>query len=274
MKYIDFEYDGRRLSDFDSVLGSTDGGGINTVAFGNQIDIATVDLPFMKKVKSVSSKYGEVLTATFDIFKNPCYGEKVYTQDETNAIYRWLNRSDFKKFTPIYEDANWGWVNYNATFNLSNIMVDNDIIGFELQMTTDAPFGYRPDEHYELKGINTETKMYVSDTSVEVGYQYPTVDITCNAAGDLVFHNSADADNDVIIKNCIAGEVLSFSGDSKNLKSNVAHATLYKDFNYKFPRIVNSIKMDGQDERTNAYTTSIDTDISLTYSPICKATIL
>lgn len=274
MKYIDFEYDGRRLSDFDSVLGSTDGGGLNTVMFGNNLEFTDVNMPFLKKVKTVSNKYGEMLTATFSVFKNPCYGMKRYTQDETNAILRWLNSQTYKRFIPIYESTEWNRVIYHATFNVSNIMVDNDIIGFELQMSTDAPFGYFEDANHIAKGVTEDTPMYVSDMSVEVGYQYPKMTITCNAAGDLTLTNKADKDNTVTVKNCIAGEILTFSGDSKNLTSNVTHKTLYKDFNYKFPRIINSIGLDGQDVRTNTYVTNLDTDITLTYSPSCKAAVL
>lgn len=272
--FKDFEYDGKRLSDFNSVLSSDSGNGVQTVNTGNTIDFQTVELPFLKKVKTTKNKYGEMLTATLSIVKNPCDSRYVYTQNEANGIYRWLNRMEFASFTPIYEDENWSQVFYHASFNVSTKRIGNDIVGFELEMTTDAPFAYYKEVTFSKKSVTANNKLVFNDTSDEVGYQYPVVTVKCNTPGTLTLTNSADPDNDVVVKNCANNEVITFSGDTKSISSNMTHTTLYDDFNYKYPRIVNSMEKNSKDVRRNEFFTSVNADITLVYSPICKVSVL
>lgn len=272
--FKDFEYDGKRLSDFNSVLSSDSGNGVQTVNAGNTIDFQTVELPFLKKVKTTKNKYGEMLTATLSIVKNPCDSRYVYTQNEANGIYRWLNRMEFASFTPIYEDENWSQVFYHASFNVSTKRIGNDIVGFDLEMITDSPFAYYKEMVFSKTAVTSSNTLAFNDSSDEAGYQYPTVTIKCNAAGTLTFSNTADPDNDVVVKNCLKNEVITFSGDTKSISSSVAHTTLYDDFNYKYPRVVNFVEKNSKDVRRNEYSTSISTDVTITYSPICKVSVL
>ena len=272
--FKDFEYDGKRLSDFNSVLSSDSGNGVQTVNAGNTIDFQTVELPFLKKVKTTKNKYGEMLTATLSIVKNPCDSRYVYTQNEANGIYRWLNRMEFASFTPIYEDENWSQVFYHASFNVSTKRIGNDIVGFDLEMITDAPFAYYKEMVFSKTAVTSSNTLAFNDSSDEAGYQYPIVTIKCNAAGTLTLSNAADPDNDVVVKNCLKNEVITFSGDTKSISSSVAHTTLYDDFNYKYPRVVNSVEKNSKDVRRNEYSTSISADVTITYSPICKVSVL
>lgn len=272
--FKDFEYDGKRLSDFNSVLSSDSGNGVQTVNAGNTIDFQTVELPFLKKVKTTKNKYGEMLTATLSIVKNPCDSRYIYTQNEANGIYRWLNRMEFASFTPIYEDENWSQVFYHASFNVSTKRIGNDIVGFDLEMITDAPFAYYKEMVFSKTAVTSSNTLAFNDSSDEAGYQYPIVTIKCNAAGTLTLSNAADPDNDVVVKNCLKNEVITFSGDTKSISSSVAHTTLYDDFNYKYPRVVNSVEKNSKDVRRNEYSTSISTDVTITYSPICKVSVL
>lgn len=274
MIFKDFEYDGKRLSDFNSVLSSDSGNGVQTVNAGNTIDFQTVELPFLKKVKTTKNKYGEMLTATLSIVKNPCDSRYIYTQNEANGIYRWLNRMEFASFTPIYEDENWSQVFYHAFFNVSTKRIGNDIVGFDLEMITDAPFAYYKEMVFSKTAVTSSNTLAFNDSSDEAGYQYPIVTIKCNAAGTLTLSNAADPDNDVVVKNCLKNEVITFSGDTKSIFSSVAHTTLYDDFNYKYPRVVNSIEKNSKDVRRNEYSTSISADVTITYSPICKVSVL
>lgn len=274
MIFKDFEYDGKRLSDFNSVLSSDSGNGVQTVNAGNTIDFQTVELPFLKKVKTTKNKYGEMLTATLSIVKNPCDSRYVYTQNEANGIYRWLNRMEFASFTPIYEDENWSQVFYHASFNVSTKRIGNDIVGFDLEMITDAPFAYYKEMVFSKTAVTSSNTLAFNDSSDEAGYQYPVVTIKCNAAGTLTLSNAADPDNDVVVKNCLKNEVITFSGDTKSISSSVAHTTLYDDFNYKYPRVVNSVEKNSKDVRRNEYSTSISADVTITYSPICKVSVL
>lgn len=274
MIFKDFEYDGKRLSDFNSVLSSDFGNGVQTVNAGNTIDFQTVELPFLKKVKTTKNKYGEMLTATLSIVKNPCDSRYIYTQNEANGIYRWLNRMEFASFTPIYEDENWSQVFYHASFNVNVKRIGNDIVGFDLEMITDAPFAYYKEMVFSKTAVTSSNTLAFNDSSDEAGYQYPIVTIKCNAAGTLTFSNATDPDNDVVVKNCLKNEVITFSGDTKSISSSVAHTTLYDDFNYKYPRVVNSIEKNSKDVRRNEYSTSISADVTITYSPICKVSVL
>ena len=251
-EYIDFEYSGKRLSDFMSMIGSVDGGGsIESLESGNKLSMIDVETPYLKRMRNINSKYGEMLSREYTIIKNTCNGEPLdtYSMNECNAIMRWLNQPTYRKFKPIYSSEEW----------------------------TDAPFGYYPD--VELSGACPFT---IEDTSDEIGYIYPHIEITAHSAcAELRLINSKDPTHYTRINNVSANETITLDGTNQLIDTGLTpHSALYNDFNFQFPKIFNKMSTNGIDDRQNTYTVTngesgaVNADIVIRYTPICKFGLL
>lgn len=261
----DFEYDGLLLSDFGCIICSFgSGGGLETVTNGSNITFNTS--PILKGTKFVltNTQYEECLSAIIQICKNPCnlktQEDAYFNIDEQANIMRWLNRKEFLKLKLLKE----GYENvfFEGSFNVSKVIMGDDCIGFELSLTTNAPFGF-----YETvkKTFYATSSNYVEafrDISDEIGFIYPEVEITCNATGDLVIHNEIE-NRETIIKNCVAGEVITMK--SPVISSSITEHKIQNDFNYNFFRIANSYR-----DNVNQISFSLPCTMKISYNPIRK----
>ena len=92
----------------------------------------------------------------------------------------------------------------------------------------------------------------------------PDMEITILSDGDFTLSNSLDG-RIMILKNCKANEVITINGDEEIITSSLSSHKLPKDFNFYFPRVINTYE-----ERCNSYTPSLDCKIKITYSPSRK----
>lgn len=279
MYCIDFEYDGQRLSDYGCVVchisSSPD---LNTVNIGSQITFNTINLPLQNKFKTMSAQYEEAYTTTFEIGKFNCNTDDDYalTQEEVSGLMRWLNKKKYCKFKMIYENDEFGNIYYMGSFNVQMITYGGDILGLELTLQTNAPFGYYEPIECEMEFITGGDNEQVSifDISDEIGYIYPhNVKIECEGNGDLKIHNSQDGLRSTVINNCVKGEILTLDGENKIITSSKNHERLYNDFNYNFIKISNKNESTINDIQ-NIFTASLPCKISFSYSPICKMGIV
>lgn len=271
MRYSNFEYNGIMLSDFNCVVGNFDGSeSFTTNSDGNRLSFNTATFANVDKFRLLNPTYEQPYKHTFSIVKNNCnvMSDQIFSQDETNAILRWLNRKEYHIFNPLDSDNMYTGFFYNATFNVGEITLNGDVVGFTLELIADAPFGYYGPFIYEGI-IGTNNSLLVDDPSSEMKQIYPTVKLTVGAGGTVVLTNSA-SDKETIIKNCIEGETLTFYGDTKIIESDKEHKKLYNDFNYIFPIIKNSVTENGDDIRENYFTANQECNIIISYSPICK----
>ena len=117
------------------------------------------------------------LTATFQICKNPDTGEDLnITVDEVRDMASWLCRKGFHKFK-IFDDDYLN-VYYEATFNMSRIIRNGNVIGLELEMITNRPFGVMEDTVVNIKNeIENGVENFYSISDDE-GFIYPKTKIT------------------------------------------------------------------------------------------------
>ena len=131
-------------------------------------------------------------------------------------------------------------------------------------MTTDSPYAYM-DEITLTYSCDSSTPVKLFDLSDEVGSIYPDMKITLLEAGDLEIKNTLDS-RVTIIKKCTAGETLYLDGKALTIQSsNSSHSSLPNDFNYFYPRIINTYT-----ENCNEYTFSKKCKTTISYSPIFK----
>lgn len=265
----DFYFDGHCLSDFNCVIGVLGGAGIETVSIGNELSLVTVRNAQTYRFKYVSSQYETAYTCTFSIFKYNCddYSDHKLSEQEVAGLMRWLNRKGFYEFRKIDDDEEVTDIYYMATFtNIQKIVDGDDVIGLELTMQTNAPFAYYNKVKWEgtFSGDNT---LLFTDTSDEIGYLYPTIEVECLENGNFSLTNS-QSEKSTLVRNCVNGEVLTFAGDTKQLYSSVEHEGLYNDFNFVYPVIGNTF-----DNRVNELSSNLKCNIRVEYSPICKAVL-
>ena len=264
MIVTDFEYDGLLLSDFGCIMCSFESTGLETVTNGSNITFNTS--PIFKGSKHVltDTKYDECLTTTFEICKNPCltdeFNDMKFTIEEVANMTRWLNRKEFLKFKLIKE----GYENiyFEGSFNVNRKLLGSDVVGFELTLTTNRPFGmYEPIKKTFKITKNNQIEIF-KDISDEIGFIYPKVEITCNTNGTLKIHNAIE-DRDTIIKNCKSGEVITM--EYPIISSSLSSHAIQNDFNFNFFRVANTYQ-----ERGNKLTFSIPCTMKIFYQPIRK----
>ncbi len=128
MKAVDFIYDNCYLSNFGFMIGrvgSSDG--ISSIHNGSPITFHTVSTSYGLKQELISTEYQECLTATFQIFKNPCvYGYDLeITADELRKFMKWLNQKEYKKFKLVDDD--YLDIYFEASFNISKLELSGKV---------------------------------------------------------------------------------------------------------------------------------------------------
>ena len=274
MEIIDFIYDNVKLSEmglgFAYFNGSED-----SVEVGNELTLNTIKSATSNESVKINHEYSDNLSMTFQISRyddcqNEEYDYHIFSDEEINKVVRWLNRKDYHKFVPVYANSEFDNVYFNATFNVSLVKFGFDVVGFELTMNTNAPYGFMESSVYELTFNSTSDALVIEDNSDEEGYRYAQATITCLEDGDLEIGNWRDPYNVVKIANCKKSEVITLDGVHKIISSTgVAHTTIAKDFNYKFIRLYNDYY-----NSTNKFKSSMKIKLSITYSPVRKVGII
>jgi hypothetical protein len=269
MQMIDFEYNGEKLSNRNMMLCNFDSNN-DTVEIGNNVTITTVRTPNSNKHMAVGYSYDEALVMEFSICKDVCKTDVLSISDtELNGLMRWLNRKKFCKFKPIYNDGSFKDVYFYGTFNVQVVKMGENIVGLNLTLTTNAPFGFVEPSTYTYTFNDENTRFVIKDTSDEIGHLYCNATIKCLEAGDLKISNSLDINNTMSIKNCVAGEIITLYGEQKIIESNKTHKTLRNDFNYNFLRVNNTYE-----NVTNRFAANLSCELSITYSPIRKVGLI
>ena len=267
--FTDFEYDGIRLSGYGYILCEfSSNNGVQTVTNGAKIKFSTVSTQRGSLWVSSGTEYEECLSAKFSICKSPCLftDEEVreITVEEITRITRWLSRKEFKKFKLLNKDG-YEQVYYEGSFNISRIMLNEKVIGLELTLTTNRPFGLYEPVTKTLDFTSANQTLIFRDISDEIGFINVKATITCKSSGNLEIHNSVE-NRKTVINNCTNGEVIIM--DYPNLSSSISSHRIQDDFNYNFFRIANA-----WDNPTNKITVSLPCTIKFTYSPIRKVGI-
>lgn len=271
MYATDFEYDGKYLNDLGYIVCKfNDDGKMNTDSKGSEITFTKAAVDSGKRNRLNGTRYDECLTATFHICKDPdLFDEDLreITRDDFRVLSRWLNRREFCKFRALVPDEEYiPMPFFYASFNLTKVLIGDRIMGVELNMETNAPFGYAIDRWTTYHFAGGDTKIYV-DGSDEPGNTYPQMEITIEEAGTLILSNSMTG-CEMVIENCTAGEKITLSGDTMIIETSNEDHDIANDFNYDFFSVGNKFG-----DARNDITASIACTVSLGYEAIVKDTI-
>lgn len=262
MKFYDFQYDGLNLSDMGYTICSFGSNGLQTISNGAQIVFNTVSTLNGAKHELLSTQYNDCLESTFQICKNPCYDDDMeISMSDFLDLTSWLSRKEFHKFKLLKDD--YLDLYFEASFNVSRIESSGKLYGLELNMVTNRPFALQEPIKITIKNLVKNGMKSFNDTSNEEGFIYPSpMKITIQESGDLSIYNALDG-RTMIIKNCIAGEVITL--DYPMISTSDSLHKIQNDFNWKFFRVANTFK-----NKKNDLTISLPCIIEITYSPIIK----
>ena len=133
MKATDFEFDGKRLSEFGMILCKFDSGGLDTVSDGSEVTFNTISTLNGHKHELISVQYESCLETTLQICKYSCNGGvQEITTTEHRQLTKWLNRKRFLKLK--FLDADHIDLYYESRINVSKIELDGKLIGLELKI--------------------------------------------------------------------------------------------------------------------------------------------
>jgi len=271
---VDFSYHEEKLSDYGCIVAGINTAFQDSVQIGTTVSFDTIKNSSTYANKIINARYEDVITATFDVCKNPCLyqtdAEIAFTDGEISHFMRWLNQKKYYKFKPIYESGIYSDLYFWGTFpSISAILVNGAVIGFTLTFTSNSPFGYVDDKEYNASIASAGGSFLFFDDSDELGSLYPSLfQIQCLADGKLVIRNDRDRKS-TVIQNCVQNEIIQMDCSNRMIQSSKPHLTLYNDFNYNFPRLINDL-----DNRKNLFTVSLPCNITIKYSPRRKAGIL
>lgn len=263
MYALDFEYDGINASDYGLVICSFDGTDLETVSTSSEISFNFVPVHNGNLFCLTCSTYKDNPQYTFQICKSNCYGKlESFELDEIRRIYRWLNRNDGMHKLRILKN---GYENiiFEGSFNVQSIVMDSEVYGFELTFYSNRPYAVEDNVQYTINATTNDFKFGFNDSSDNIGYIYPDIEIKCNASGDLEIHNDIE-DRTTIIKNCTQGEIIKID-KYMNISSSVLSHKIFDDYNFIPFRIANKFN-----KTKNNLTISIPCEIKIKYNPAVK----
>lgn len=265
----DFEYDGKRLSDYGLMILSFNGTSNDTVSSGASLVFNQVKTASGNNFNISSSIYDSPYSSPpIQIGKDPSWYHKqedlYFSPIEVSKIQSWLCQDDYCKLKVDqdgYENIYW-----NATFSSKQILINGRIVGLELSLFTDAPYGHM-DEIEIRKRVKKDEPFVVYNLSDEITNIRPYMEIKFKESGDFVLRNSLD--NLITeIKNVRENELITIYGRHQNISTSIPEHTVSDDFNYHFPIIVRT-----KDDNVNEYISNLNCEITIKYSPIIKTGI-
>ena len=131
----------------------------------------------------------------------------------------------FHAFDECEPEAILPW--FRATFTLRKITVGGMTAGIQLDMQTDAPWGYGEEIEETFVFTPEALTKVIEDKNEEVGITWPETVITCMDSGELMLMNDMTGCK-FRVRNCEHGEVVRLSGDTKIIGSGYGGVNVLK----------------------------------------------
>lgn len=240
-----FTYNGDSTEDHGVMICSFNGGDEEPVS-GGKVEITSVKAPNSNKWIKTNATYKEPLTFSFEICKDPCsiigsQNKFSFSPSDQVEMKRWLERKESHYLT--FDDGDMENIYFNSQIKLTEQKKGGQVIGYKLDVTCDAPWGWSEERIANLYSQKDESGNEIGivelfDASDEIGNVVPTVELTAINDGTIELYNDNTTDTTIIL-NCKAGEVITMT-EPFRIHSNIEHKNLRDDFNWVYPRIQNS----------------------------------
>jgi hypothetical protein len=267
MKAFDFEFDGVSLSSLGYVICNFGNKGLETISNGSKISFNTTPILNGSLHLMTNANYEECLETTFSICKDSCKTDtrdvKPITVEDQSKLMRWLNRKGFHKFK-LKQDG-YENIYFEGSFNINRHELDGVVYGLELTFVSNRPFALHEPITYEFSVTEDNLTYTIDDISDEIGFIHASMEVVCQADGDLIIENNIETRR-TRIDNCVTGETITFNNPI--ITTTASTHKVQNDFNFNFPRIPNEFN-----KTENILTFSIPCDVKLTYIPIKKVSV-
>lgn len=278
-----FEFNGIKSSELGYYIVNFDGFSNDGVGMaGSEITFSTSKPANSYSWNFHGSKYETPLTTSFQIGKFDCSFDKgrnyALSQQDCAFLLRWLVRNDGYKFLRFLQG---GYEGYESTYfhvqnNLQWIRVAGTIVGAQIDVTCDAPFGYSDVQTFEVSCNDGDSFTIYSDSDKTGALYFDEIDIVmASDAKNLQIKNNMDKiysptiPYTTQITNCRNGEHITIANHMIATNKNTTHTreNINNDFNFKYPRLINI--SDLTETRKNIYTvTGGDCHLSFHYRTI------
>lgn len=260
----DFIFDEIKASDQGFIIVAFDSPAATADA-GSKIEFSTVSPSDSGKWLKTSTKYTEPLTFTFSIAKNMCGRPKhecYFNHEDIAFVMRWLVRNEYCFLHLLQDD--FEDIFYQCRLQVTEHRIGGKTIGFDIEGTCDAPFGYGEEIEFTLYHSSDTQQIY--DTSDEIAETHPYMEITCITEADdaTVTIENVDTHEFTIIKGCKNGEKITIDQNFQICTDRLSHTSLADDFNYHFFHFGNTF----ENRVTNVKVTNCD--VLFKYRPVRK----
>lgn len=261
----DFIFDNEFLSDHGFMICSFSGA--EKQWSGGEITFTTGRTPNTDSQKFYTSGYDTPLSCNFSICKKIC-GSSGYelNREEQSDIMRWLCREDgyhWLQFdTEEYED-----VYFHVYFTAQPHFIGSRMVGFDLTMTTDSPYGYSKPMKKQFTLTAANPKIVFKNYSDKIGNIKPKCTIIPKSTGNLILKSGiCDCNTTTRVNHVTTGTTLILDENNDYFSGFDA-----KQFNFKFPVISNSYT--DRDTYFEKADDSIDLEMTIEYRFVRKVVV-
>ena len=227
MYLTDFVFDGVKLSTLGFLVGAAVTSNSDSSSAGSRLNLTTVLNRGNYINQIVTTEYSEPITVTFDIIKYACNdaAKNEISDLELSSLMRWLNRTEYCKFKPKYNDNfSFYQVYYMGTFTeINTINMGGIIVGLTVTFVASTPYGYAEYDSNEFTVSSANGSFVYYDMSDELGEHYPEkMTIMITQAGDFTIKNEVNS-RITRINNCVANEIITLDCINKIITSSLVH---------------------------------------------------
>ncbi|MCH5267774.1 MAG: hypothetical protein J1E62_05455 [Lachnospiraceae bacterium] len=251
-----FEFNGIDSKDVDILIMNFDGfNNDGTASVGDEISFLTTQSATSDRKNYHGYTRENGLTVTFQIGKNPCNSNDFeFTREELAFIKAWLERKDGYKFLRFFQKG------YEKTYfycqnHVEWIRVQGKIVGAEVSVTCNAPYGYSEVQTIDKQLNDGESFIIYNDSDEQGSLEIDQIEIGINqTAGNnctitidnsLETYYSLNRQYKCIINNCNPGEHIIIDGRNhiitteENYQVKHTDGNISSDFNFHYPRLIN-----------------------------------
>ena len=241
--YDAFEFDGIKSSDYGIYILNFDGFSNDGTVTGSHYTFNTSKPASLDRWNYHGSKIENPLERQFQIGKINCSNESFgFTREEYAFLQNWLERKDGYHYLRFLQDG-YEHTYFKCQLTLDYIFIGSQLVGAEVNMTCDAPYGYSDVQNFEIDCNDGDKFQIYNDTDRFGALLFDEVNINCTSdATTLSIKN--DMDNKYTlnqnyitnISNCVQDEIIVIS--NRQIQTSKSKHNIIDDFNFKFPRLI------------------------------------
>lgn len=240
------EYNGIALNDIGLYIVSFDSNKTGVIESGGEI-VWNISKAINNHRWNLHGKhYESPLSTKIQVAKYNCQSQQVDEISVYEQAYYKRLLEDVDTYKPFrilcddYED-----IYYMATMQIQWYQVGGSIIGAEITITCNAPYGFSPIQQFSTT-VDTNGTFQIYNDSNKIGLlSMDLIEIKALSDGDIKISNDMDMlycgrIKPMVIANCHENEVIQIVGTTEQISSyDESHTTIADDYNYEPLHLIN-----------------------------------